>query len=111
LVESEHHQRVGVGEDAFVDRLLEPGLVDALKHGDRFLQLTPELEKAIIDSGIILFKYWLAVSIDEQQRRLKSRIDDGRTIWKLSPMDLRSFRHWYDYSRARDDKLETTDTE
>jgi polyphosphate kinase len=78
---------------------------------DRFLQVTPEVEKAMIDSGIILIKYWLEVSMAEQQRRLESRIDDGRKIWKLSPMDLKSYGHWYDYSRARDDMFKATDTE
>ena len=76
----------------------------------RFLQLTPAVEKAFVDSGIILVKYWLEVSEKEQTRRLASRIDDGRKIWKLSPMDLKSYSHWYDYSRARDDMLKATDT-
>jgi polyphosphate kinase len=76
----------------------------------RFLQLTPSVEKAFIDSGIILLKYWLEVSEEEQTRRLESRIDDGRKIWKLSPMDLKSYSHWYDYSRARDDMFKATDT-
>jgi len=76
----------------------------------RFLQLTPSVEKAIIESGIILLKYWLEVSDEEQTRRLKSRIDDGRKIWKLSEMDLRSYNRWYDYSRARDDMFKATDT-
>jgi polyphosphate kinase 2 len=76
----------------------------------RFLQLTPSVERAFIDSGIILLKYWLEVSEEEQTRRLESRIDDGRKIWKLSPMDLKSFGRWYDYSRARDDMFKATDT-
>ena len=76
----------------------------------RFLQLAPAVEKAFIDSGIILLKYWLEVSEEEQTRRLKSRIDDGRKIWKLSPMDLKSYSRWYDYSRARDDMFKATDT-
>ena len=63
----------------------------------------PPVEKAIVDSGVILLKYWLEVSPEEQTRRLKSRIEDGRKIWKLSPMDLKSYSRWYDYSRARDD--------
>src|ERR1700722_11452009 len=65
----------------------------------RFLLLTPPVEKAFIDSGIILLKYWLEVSEEEQTRRLKSRIEDGRKIWKLSPRDLKSHSRWYDYSR------------
>jgi polyphosphate kinase len=76
----------------------------------RFLQLTPSVEKAFIDSGIILLKYWLEVNEEEQTRRLEARIDDGRKIWKLSPMDLKSYGRWYDYSRARDDMFKETDT-
>jgi polyphosphate kinase 2 len=76
----------------------------------RFLELTPQTEKAIIDSGIILLKYWLEVGEAEQTRRLESRIDDGRKIWKLSPMDLKSYGRWYDYSRARDEMFKATDT-
>lgn len=77
----------------------------------RFLQATPLVEKAIVDSGVILLKYWLEVSPEEQTRRLESRINDGRKIWKLSPMDLKSYSRWYDYSRARDDMFAATDTE
>jgi polyphosphate kinase 2 len=76
----------------------------------RFLQLTPPMEKAVVDSGIILVKYWLEVSEEEQTRRLTSRIDDGRKIWKLSPMDLKSYSRWYDYSHARDEMFQATDT-
>jgi polyphosphate kinase len=76
----------------------------------KFLEAVPGVEKAIVDSGVILIKYWLEVSEDEQTRRLESRIDDGRKIWKLSPMDLKSFSRWYDYSRARDEMFEATDT-
>ena len=76
----------------------------------RFLELAPAVEKAVIESGIILVKYWLEVSEDEQTRRLTARIDDGRKIWKLSPMDLKSYERWYDYSRARDDMFRATDT-
>lgn len=77
---------------------------------ERFLTLTPFVERAIVDSGIILLKYWLEVSPEEQTRRLEDRIDDGRKTWKLSPMDLESYRRWFDYSRARDGMLEATDT-
>ena len=77
---------------------------------DRFLDQTPLVERAIVDSGIHLIKYWLEVSADEQTRRLKSRIDDPRKIWKLSDMDLKSYSRWYDYSRARDAMLAATDT-
>jgi polyphosphate kinase 2 len=75
----------------------------------RFLRLVPLFERAMVDSGIILLKYWLEVSPEEQTRRLESRIDDPRKIWKLSPMDLKSYSHWYDYSRARDDMFVATD--
>jgi len=77
---------------------------------ESFLKSVPSVEKAIVDSGIILIKYWLEVSMEEQTRRLESRIDDGRKIWKLSPMDLKSYSRWYDYSRARDAMFAATDT-
>jgi polyphosphate kinase 2 len=76
----------------------------------RFLQATPYVERAIVDSGVILLKYWLEVSQAEQTRRLQGRITDGRKIWKLSPMDLESYGRWYDYSRARDEMFAATDT-
>ena len=76
----------------------------------RFLRLVPEVEQAMVDSGIIVLKYWLEVSEDEQTRRLEARIDDGRKTWKLSPMDLESYSRWYDYSRARDEMFALTDT-
>src|SRR5512143_1121468 len=74
-----------------------------------FLQVVPAFEKMIVKSGVILLKYWLEVSPDEQTRRLKDRIDDGRKVWKLSPMDLKSYSRWYDYSRARDEMFAATD--
>jgi polyphosphate kinase len=76
----------------------------------KFLAAAPLVEKSIVDSGIILLKYWLEVSPEEQTRRLKARIDDGRKIWKLSPMDLKSYSRWYEYSRARDAMFAATDT-
>ena len=76
----------------------------------RFLAMVPEVERAMVDSGIILVKYWLNVSEDEQARRLESRIDDPRKIWKLSPTDLKSFRRRYEYCRRRDAMLAATDT-
>ncbi|MGZ8705275.1 MAG: polyphosphate kinase 2, partial [Aeromicrobium sp.] len=76
----------------------------------RFLEAAPAVEKAMVESGIILIKYWLEVSADEQTSRLQSRIDDPRKIWKLSDMDLLSYSRWYDYSRARDDMFRMTDT-
>jgi polyphosphate kinase len=78
---------------------------------DRFLDLVPFVEQAIVDSGVILLKYWLEVSQEEQTRRLTARIDDGRKTWKLSEMDLKSYSRWYDYSRARDAMFAATDTE
>jgi polyphosphate kinase 2 len=77
----------------------------------RFLRITPPVEKVMIDSGILLIKYWLEVSPEEQTRRLESRIDDGRKIWKLSDMDLLSYGRWHDYSRARDEMFAATDTD
>jgi polyphosphate kinase 2 len=78
---------------------------------EKFLRAVPEVEKAIVDSGVILIKYWLEVSPEEQTRRLEGRIEDGRKIWKLSPMDLDSYSRWYDYSKARDEMFAATDTE
>jgi polyphosphate kinase len=77
---------------------------------DRFLELAPAWEKAMTESGIVLLKYWLEVSPDEQTRRLESRINDPRKVWKLSAMDLKSYGRWYDYSRARDAMFAATDT-
>jgi polyphosphate kinase len=76
-----------------------------------FLKVAPQVERAIVESGVILLKYWLEVDMDEQTRRLKARASDGRKIWKLTPMDLKSYSRWYDYSRARDDMFKATDTE
>jgi polyphosphate kinase 2 (PPK2 family) len=75
------------------------------------LRVVPLVERAIIHSGVILLKYWLEVSPEEQTRRLEARINDKRKIWKLSPMDIESYRRWYDYSRARDEMFSMTDTE
>ena len=77
---------------------------------EKFLNEVPAVERAMVDSGILLVKYWLEVSPDEQTRRLKSRMNDPRKIWKLSDMDLRSYSKWYDYSRARDDMFRASDT-
>jgi polyphosphate kinase 2 (PPK2 family) len=74
------------------------------------LQLIPGVERAIVEDGISLLKYWLEVSPEEQTRRLEARIDDGRKIWKLSDMDLKFYSRWFDYSRARDEMFLTTDT-
>lgn len=75
----------------------------------KFLQACPSFEMALVDSGIILLKYWLDVSEKEQHRRFQDRIKDPTKRWKLSPMDLESHRRFYDYSRARDAMLAATD--
>ena len=76
-----------------------------------FLEAVPLVEQAIVGSGVRLIKYWLEVGQEEQTRRLTDRIKDGRKVWKLSPMDLKSYSRWYDYSRARDEMFQATDTE
>jgi len=76
-----------------------------------FLEGAPGFEEFLIGRGIILIKYWFDVSMDEQEKRFKDRVNDPRKIWKLSPMDLASYDRWYDYSRARDAMFEATDTE
>src|SRR5678809_1544673 len=76
----------------------------------RFLRAIPLVEKAIVDSGVILIKFWLEVSEEEQTRRLQDRVDDPRKVWKLSPMDLKSYSRWFDYSRARDDMFAASDS-
>jgi polyphosphate kinase 2 len=80
------------------------------KEHERFLELCPEIEKFLVDGGIILIKLWLEVSNKEQLRRFEARIKDPLRQWKLSPMDLPSRERWFDYSRARDRMLESTDT-
>ena len=79
---------------------------------DKFLQMAPFFEKNIIvDNGIIFLKYWLEVGDEEQERRFRARIEDPVRQWKLSNMDLPSRQRWYDYSRARDQMLDATDTD
>ncbi len=92
---------------AGVERVM--GFADE-KQVDSFLRFTPAVERAIINSGVILVKYWLEVSQKNQTERFQERIDDYRKIWKLSPMDLESHRRWYDFSRARDAMFAATDT-
>jgi polyphosphate kinase 2 len=92
---------------AGVERVMGFCTEEQAKH---FLEVTPPVEKSIVESGIILLKYWLEVSEAEQTRRLEARMDDGRKTWKLSPMDLKSYGRWYDYSRARDEMFSATDT-
>jgi polyphosphate kinase 2 len=77
---------------------------------EKFLEIVPHFEKLMVESGIILIKYWLDVSPEEQTRRFEARIHDGRKIWKLSPMDLESYKRWYDYSRAYEAMFAATDT-
>jgi polyphosphate kinase len=79
------------------------------EEADRFLTLVPEVEREMVNSGILLVKYWLEVSQAEQARRLQARIHDPRKTWKLTDMDLKSYRRWYDYSRARDAMFAASD--
>jgi polyphosphate kinase 2 len=92
---------------AGVERVMGFCTEDQAKH---FLEMIPGVEKVIVESGVILLKYWLEVSPEEQTRRLEGRIDDGRKIWKLSDMDLKSYSRWFDYSRARDEMFQASDT-
>jgi len=85
------------------------GFVSPKEH-ERFLTLCPQIERFLIDGGIILIKLWMEVSNDEQKRRFEARISDPLRQWKLSPMALPSRRRWSDYSRARDEMLKKTDT-
>ncbi|WP_168788439.1 polyphosphate kinase 2 [Paraburkholderia aromaticivorans] len=78
---------------------------------ESFFKAVPLVERAIVHSGVILLKYWLEVSPEEQTRRLEARIHDGRKVWKLTEMDLKSYSRWHDYSRARDAMFEASDTE
>ena len=77
----------------------------------RFLREAPLVEQAIVEHGVQLIKYWFDVGMEEQERRFRARITDPRKIWKLSPMDIESYKRWYDYSRARDAMLNATDTD
>lgn len=78
---------------------------------ESFLRQAPAFERSVVDSGIQLIKYWFDVGMEEQERRFRDRMEDPRKIWKLSPMDLESYRRWYDYSRARDAMFAATDTD
>jgi len=82
----------------------------AEEEAQQFLQMVPLFEKLMIKSGVILLKYWLEVSPEEQTRRLKARIGDGRKTWKLTPMDLKSYDRWDDYTKARDEMFAATDS-
>jgi polyphosphate kinase 2 len=92
---------------AGVERVM--GYVDE-RQSDRFLKLCPEVEKHIVDSGIMLIKIWLEASMKEQEKRFAARVEDPLRQWKLSPMDVESYSRWYDYSRARDKMLKATDS-
>jgi polyphosphate kinase len=81
------------------------------KQARRFLEIVPRFEAALVESGIILLKYFLTVTEDEQERRFRRRIEDPLRQWKLSPMDLESYRRWWDYSRAYDDMLRISDSQ
>ena len=81
------------------------------KQHKRFLELCPQFEKIIVENGMLLLKFWLEVSDEEQEKRFQARIEDPLRQWKLSPMDLPARERWYDYSRARDQMLEATDTD
>jgi polyphosphate kinase len=76
----------------------------------KFLELTPIIERFLVDGGVRLIKFWLEVGQDAQEKRFRARIDDPVRQWKLSPMDLESYRRWYEYSKARDLMLKATDT-
>jgi polyphosphate kinase 2 len=80
------------------------------QQSEEFLRQVPAVERAMVDSGMLLLKYWLEVGQDEQTRRLEGRIEDPRKMWKLSDLDLQSYSRWYDYSRARDEMFRSTDT-
>jgi polyphosphate kinase len=92
---------------AGVERVMGFCSEDAAK---KFLEILPGFEKLMVNSGIILLKYWLEVSPEEQTRRLTARIDDGRKVWKLSPMDIKSYTRWDDYTKARDEMFAASDT-
>lgn len=77
----------------------------------KFLQVVPFVENSMISSNILLFKYWLEVSPEIQAERLKDRIKDKRKTWKLSPMDVKSYTRWDEYTKARDEMFEATDTD
>jgi polyphosphate kinase 2 len=80
------------------------------KEHKRFLELCPQIEKFLVEGGVILIKLWLEVNNEEQKKRFEARIEDPVRQWKLSPMDLPSRTRWYEYSRARDQMLQKTDT-
>ncbi len=88
----------------------QSGHFPMLDETEHFLDAVPRIERSMVESDIILLKYWLEVSAEEQQRRLEDRIDDGRKLWKLSPIDLKSYHRWDDYTKARDEMFKASDT-
>ena len=108
----------GAGEMVLFDRSwynragVEPvlGFCTKRQH-EKFLRYCDRFEHGLVDDGIILIKYWLSVSADEQEKRFRARIEDPLRQWKLSPTDLESVRRWYDYSVARDAMFMSTDTD
>jgi len=76
---------------------------------ERFLEQVPQVERMLIDDGIILVKYWFSVSDKEQEKRFKKRLTDPVRRWKLSETDLQSITRWEDYSRAKDAMFARTD--
>jgi polyphosphate kinase len=91
---------------AGVERVMGFATAEQVKY---FLKFAPPVERAMVDSGIILVKYWLEETMEDQTERFNERIHDYKKIWKLSPMDLESHRRWWDYSRARDEMFAATD--
>jgi polyphosphate kinase 2 len=78
---------------------------------ERFLDAAPVFERLLVESGIVLFKYYLDITKREQSKRLKARREDPLKQWKISPIDAVALEHWDDYTRARDAMLERTHTE
>ena len=103
--------RDGAGKGGTIKAITERvmGFCDD-EQAQSFLKIAPLFEKLMVESGIILLKYWLEVGPEEQTARLNSRIDDGRKLWKLTPMDLKSYDRWDDYTKARDEMFAATDT-
>jgi polyphosphate kinase 2 len=93
---------------AGVERVM--GFCNELEY-QQFLRTCPGFERALVEDGMLLIKYWFEVSMEEQEKRFQARIEDQTKQWKLSPMDLESMSRWYDYSRAKDMMFATTDTE
>ena len=93
---------------AGVDRVMGFATPDKV---EGFLRLAAPLEKTFVDSGIILLKYFLDVDMQEQDKRFRERIDNPMKQWKLSPMDVESYRKWWDYTRAYDEMISRTDSE